>query len=510
MATRARRPALKGGQTRDFSGGPNLRDAPPELAANEVSDSWNVVFDERGGAGSRLGYTKYNGSAFGVSVPVKNVYWSPMLGTTITQAGADLYKGTSTTSVKTFTTNGRVGFAEMAGKVVVGHPVDGLFTSTDGTTWNAVVAANRPTKMDALAVWQNKLWTNDLVGTSPSRVHYSDAGDPTAWTNATQFNDLREKDNEQIVAFHISSGQDILGRPGLLAFKQESFYRIYDSATSAYTTVDATNGAASALAVVGVGARVLFLNKHGIFWWAEGQPGAVNASDRLQPLWQPSQVNDAQLALWCAGRHGTRARFSLTRAGSTANDLAFEYSPDQQWCAPQSNAMSCYTISTGTTETSYGGSASVNGQVYQLDSGGTDDGIAITSRLQTRWLELSAGFQASLWQIRLHGRGSGTVTVRRDYVTGGGDSYPFSLTDPGVTYDSGLRYDTGVMYAVPASQYTQAFYSVGLCRQLSLQFTATTTATVSGTQLLGVGTSPLVGAWALYGIEWLYSPLGLA
>jgi hypothetical protein len=59
----------------------------------------------------------------------------------------------------------------------------------------------------------------------------------------------------------------------------------------------------------------------------------------------------------------------------------------------------------------------VNGQAYTLETGGTDDGTAISWRFQTRWFEPNNGFQASVWQIRIHGRGAGTVTVRRDYAS---------------------------------------------------------------------------------------------
>jgi hypothetical protein len=86
------------------------------------------------------------------------------------------------------------------------------------------------------------------------------------------FNKLWEKDQQAIVALHIGSGQDILGKPGLLAFKQESTYRINDSTRRRVHDVDATVGAAGPL-----GRRcrraVITLSKRGIFWWREDQPG---------------------------------------------------------------------------------------------------------------------------------------------------------------------------------------------------------------------------------------------
>lgn len=495
--------ALKGGSARDFSGGANIRDAPTELAANELADSWNVTLDERGGASSRLGITKYNGVVFDASTLTRNIWPSPLLSTNIEQVGAKLYKGTSNTVNKTFTTAELVTFREMNSLIIACHPTDGLFTSADGVTWTAVADPDAP-KGVCVEVWQNKLF----VGQPSGKVSWCAAGDPTNWV-ATDFNKLWEKDQLGIVAMHIGSGQDILGKPGLICFKNESAYRINDAATGAYVTIDATVGAAGPLAVVGVGARVITISKRGIFWWREDQAGMVNASDRLLPLWNPGQVNLAQLGLWCAGRKGNRAVFSLTRGTSTANDLALEYHPDQGWIAPRSDAMSCYATTGGGGEVVYGGSPTVNGQIYQLDTGGTDDGAPIVGHLQTRWFELNSGFEAVVWQIRAHGRGAGTMEVRKDYASAGGDDYPFDLTSPGYRYDTGLHYDTHP-YSIPAFQQTEPFFDIGLCRQFSLVFSFSATTTVAGVQVLGAGNAPQIGEFGLYGLEWLYVPLGLS
>jgi hypothetical protein len=506
VATKTAAAALKGGQTKDFSAGANIRDASPELAANELADAWNITLDERGGASSRLGYSKYNGTVFDPGAAVINTYASPILATTITQVGAKLYKGTSNASVKTFTSSATVTFAELNSLVIANHPVDGLFTSPDGVTWTPVADADAPKgNGTCIAVWQNKLF----VGRTDGAVQWSAAGDATNWV-ATDFNKLWEHDQQGIVALHIGSGQDILGKPGLLCFKQESTYRINDSTTGAYTTVDATVGAAGPKAVVGVGARVITISKRGIFWWREDQSGMVNASDQLLPLWDPTQINLGQQALWCAGRKNNRAIFSLTRGTSTANDLALEFHPDQGWIAPRSDAMSCYATLGGGNELLYGGSPTVNGQVYQLESQGTDDGAPIAYRLQTRWFELNSGFESVVWQLRIHGRGLGTMTVRKDYASGGGDNYSFNLNGTLNTYDSGLKYDSGIDYSIPAFQNTEPFYNVGTCRQFSLVFAGTSSTVVSAPQVLGAGVAPLVGSFGLYGIEWLFVPLGLS
>lgn len=494
--------ALKGDALRDFSGGPDIRDASSQLALNEDSDAWNVTFDERGGVSSRLGFTKDNSTVFSAGLVI-NQFWSQLLNAKITQAGKSLYLGTTNTARQTFSTSEIVTFCELNSVVVACHPTDGLYTSADGVTWTAVADADAP-KGVCVATFQNKVFVADSAG----KVSWSAAGDPTAWTS-TDFNKLWEHDQAGVVAMHIGSGQDIQGRPGLLCFKQESTYRINDSATGAYTTVDATVGAAGPKAVVGVGSKVYAIGKRGIFWWREDQTGMVDASDQLRPLWE-TQTNLSKLSLWCAGRRGNRARFSLTRAGSTANDVSLELHTEEGWIAPRSDAMSCYTTSQGASETLYGGSPTVSGQCYQLDTGGTDDGASISFRFQTRWVEPNSGFQAQVWQLRIHGRGTGTLTVRRDYASAAGDMQPFSLTGDGVTYDSGLDYDSGATYAVPAYQQTEAFYSIGVCRQFSVLFTGDVSTTVEAPQVLGQGTAPPVGAFGLYAVEWLFVPLGLS
>lgn len=172
--------------------------------------------------------------------------------------------------------------------------------------------------------------------------------------------------------------------------------------------------------------------------------------------------------------------------------------------------MACYATSVGGSETLYGGSPVVDGQAYALNNGGTDDGTAISFRFQTRWAELSQGFLAQLWQLRLQGRGAGTLTVRKDYATSGGTAQPFDITDANLPHwDSGLRWGD-FSWAVPVFQSTAAVYSVGTCRQFSILFAGSATTTISAPQLLGSGTAPTVGEFGLFGVTWLFNPLGLA
>jgi hypothetical protein len=208
------------------------------------------------------------------------------------------------------------------------------------------VAANAPTTNTlCVATWQGRLW----VGMADGSVHWSNAGTLATWT-VTNFNPIWSIDQDPIVALAVGSGQDIIGNSGLLAFKQDSVYRINNFTTGAYTVISSSVGAAGPKAVVGVGARVCWVGKHGIYWWAQGHAEPVNASDLLRPLWRPEQLSFANQAGWCAGRRLNRALFSMSTVNSSVNDLALEFHPDEGWIAPRSDAMSCYSVSGGNVE----------------------------------------------------------------------------------------------------------------------------------------------------------------
>lgn len=499
-------PGLESGQITNFAEGPNFRDSPSELAALETYGSWNVTYDERGGASSRLGYQKRNGSALGTAgEKVVNDYYSPLLNLQLTQVNAKLYRADNTTAVKTFTTNACVTFAEINSLVIACHPVDGLWSSPDGTTWTKITAANAPTTgTNCVATWGARLF----VGMSDGSVHWSDPGTVATWTS-TNFVSVWMKNQAPIVALHVGSGQDIQGRPGLLVFKQDSVYRINDFSTGAYTVVDATSGAAGPKAVVGVGARVIWIGKRGIFWWREDQAAPVNASDLLAPMWGQDGLNYSTQNGWAAGRYKNRALFSCASNGSSTNDLAFEFHPDFGWIAPRSDAVSCYSTTAGSTETTYGGSPTVDGQLYVLASGGTDDGAAISGWMQTRWILPNGGFQAQLWQVRVHGRGQGTMTVRTDYQDSGGFDNALDL-QPNVPTWGSFNWGDGTLWTAAELEASEAFFDIGVCREFSVRFSFTVNSTATGRSLFGNVPAQIVGAFGLYALEYLFVPLGLS
>lgn len=490
---------------RDFSGGLNLREAPPELAPNESPDLWNVTLDERGGVAKRRGYS--------------------------------LVTSTTSTKRKTFTTSDRVGLCEYNGQVWAIHPVDGVFRSTDGITWTAV--AGSP-KGDSITPWQNRLVANDYV--NQTRINASKVGDGTDWTTgvgAGWTNEIREnpRDGSRVLSVASASGVDVIGRAGLIACKRDSTYRINDSNTGAYQTLDANVGAASSAAVTTLFGRTIILSRAGIFW-TDGSRELVKASARVDPLFTPTALAMDQLDLCAAGSYGDRCYFSLPRAGQTANDLALEYHPLEGWITAGSNAATCYGTNTATSlfysglstaqtfiysqllgnyvvqdgDSLYLGVPNTNNLYRQL-TGGSDNGVAIASYFQSRWFEPNDGFFTRFRRAKLIGRGSFSFYTRADYSTGQGILRSVAINLGGFVWNdaSSVWNNPGVLWG-PGQyvDYSDSLLSLGTGRSVSFRVEETSSLSMTAPPLLGSGAGLEVGAWALAGIDLQHVQLGIS
>lgn len=489
----------------DFSGGLNLRDSPSELANNESPDLSNVTLDERGGVIQRLGQAKKNPAPYAGGIVPQNLFEWKAKGHIFTQCGASIFKNDGTAAVQTFSTTDRVGFAVFAAAVYAIHPIDGTYSSTDGTTWAAVVGSPKGTWLEP---WQNRL-TAGGDPANPPRLYASAIGDATDWATGAGhgwFNDIREKDSEVLVAGKSASGVDIAAQVGMVVCKNLSTYRINDSNTGAYETLDTTVGAASAISVVNSLNETFVLHQTGIYRTTGVSP-LVLASGKLQPLFTPGEIAFDQTALFAAGAKGDRVHFSLPRAGSTHNDLHLEYHPAQGWIVAGTDAASCYTRYTQNGEKLYGGSPTVAGQVYEMGTGGTDDGAAIVARYQTKWISPAGGIRCRFRKIRVFGRGSFSVFVKRDFDLGQGSENKFVA--PAVGGKWGTFKWAVDAWGGPAYETSKDFWSLGTGTHVSFVFTNTATTTATGPQLLGAGTGVTVGAFAVYAVDLQFILIGI-
>lgn len=507
-----------------FNGGLNLRDRAVELKPSESPNCWNVTLDNRGGVTKRLGYTKWNASS--VASNVEYGFFSTLFGIFwYTTADGSLYSddGSGTlVLVHMFTAGFSLSMVDFAGDVVVAHGNDGLYTSSDGSTFSAVSAAtgSAPTGY-VISVWQNKLWVVESdpgTGTNLNKnsIKWCAPGDITKWASADGGGSIqiREKDDAPIIALHNGAGADSQIQPGMFVFKTDSTYRIYDSTTGAYLMVDPGVGAASKNSVVSMFGELYILSRRGLYATRK-LAALVPIAEQLYPLFDPSQLADRTLSNWCAGTKGDRIYFSMATAaagaGAGANDICIEYAPLYGWAVVGSNAMFCYlslrslgsdlaSLSSNVDEEKLlGCSPTVTGQIYEMNKGGSDDGTAITSWYETRWFEMSGGHQGRMNLIRLLTRGTYTLTVWTDFknVETATAGMSASVTASGeATYVPFQPRSVGRAFKVRVDESSTTTYT-------SPQFFPT----VGGTDS---GDGQVQGAWALYTVDSQFAPLGLS
>lgn len=496
----------------DFSGGLNLRDAPTELGETDTPDCMNITLDERGGVVKRLGRVKKNTGGSLPGIPSNVFFWKSAL-ITIFQIGTTIYKTTddfaSWSSIATLSTSDRMAFCDFNGQLVGVHVADGVFTY-DGTTWTLATAA---VKGSCIAPWQNKVWVGgDLRAGNNSVVWWSNIGNASVWTTGTDFNGLREKDDSPITALGLGQGQDVAGRPGLLVFKEESTYRINNSTTGAFTTIDGSAGAAGPLAVVTCFGVTCIINKLGIFTTdANGVNELTLASAKIPDYFRSDSINFGQQKLWAAGVYKDRVLFSVPWGSATANSRTLEFHPLLGWIVPHDFGASAFTTYSKNDQRLY--AASPNGSnVYDQFKSGADDGAAITARYQTRWIIPRVGMMNSFRRLRLGGRGAFSLYTKLDFDQGQGELNDVSLLGTAFQWnDPAAVWNVPTMIWGPTTYEDYAdFQEPGFGRAIAFNMTHSGTTSATGPKILEDGPAPEIGAFAFYSLTLDYIDAGYA
>lgn len=481
---------------RDFSGGWNPRDASSELAENESPNCLNVTLDQRGGVVGRLGLYNLAGTAKPLpSAPDVLYYWRSG-NKVLAQCGAAVYASADLqnwTLVHTFSTAARAAFADFTGLLVAVHPADAVST-WDATTWAAVAGSPLGT---CVAVWQNRVWVANGV-----RVSASGIGTVATW-DATDFNEIREKDSTPITAFAAGPGMDIVGRPGLLVFKQRSTYRINNSVHGAgfgsYTTVHDQAGAAGARAVTESPTGVTaFINDDGIYV-SDGETVQL-ASAKLQPFFTDRELNFTTSANWVAGVVGDRLVFSMSRGAATVNNFTLEFHPAAGWIVPHNfGCVSFADYWTNDVHRLIGSVSPSGGTVYEIFRGGSDDGVPITARYQTRWFEPANGYELRMRRLLVEGRGRFDIHYKLNYVDSIGLRRIFEPSAVGGVWGA-MNWGSG-FWGVRTLEEIIPFWEFGVARAVSWNVAQTYSTTISSPPFLGDGHAAELGAFALYGLH---------
>lgn len=297
----------------DFSGGLNTRDGASNLPLSESSSAQNVHFDTGGEVSKRLAHSVWTDVPALPGAPVF-LFYSSVLNLFFLQVGTQLYRaapgaGAWTATGAVLASSSSIAMCDFGTRVVYCHTSSGTFTYN---TAEGVLNRSATVKGNTIAVWQNYVWVaGDPTDTNTqSRLYRSKVGDPTTWAAPDGITvDMREKDSELLTALH--------GGPGLLVFKAESAYRVNDSSTGAFATLDWKSGCLSHDSLTAVEGNVYAMGVGALYEFSGNGP-AVNVGDKLRPDLIADAVSSSSFT--CAFSYQRRAFFSN-------GDRLYQYSP---------------------------------------------------------------------------------------------------------------------------------------------------------------------------------------
>jgi hypothetical protein len=183
-----------------------------------------------------------------------------------------------------------------------------------------------------------------------------------------------------------------------------------------------------------------------------------------------------------------------------------EYHPELGWAVPHELDLGPMVPYTKQTIKLMGAQSVAGGAVYEVFKGGTDDGVSIPARYQTPWVPLADGDESRLRYLRAFGRGEIEAQLREDFGTVGED-YMLSFGQGfGFVWDVDL-WNVGA-WGDPTIEGSANTPLDQVCAHVSLMLSASTSTSANKPPLLGDGTAPEIGAWAVYGLKLDYIQLG--
>jgi len=395
---------------RDFSKGVYRKSAvaPSLVPQNSVSHSMNVNYDTTIGKGvvrpgttilgsqvvttttASVGLTEFvpSGSTSGLLIAAFN---------NTSTAALYYYNGAWNTSGSTgLNLSSKNRFATLGGLVFRVNGVNAMTSSADGNTWGTTNCITTDSVIPSLIFRSQGQLLASGYSSFRDRVYFSSVINPNAsptltWnTNPTTGNwiDINPDDNSNVTGFAETSGL-------VLVFKGKGMYRLNAIAK----TVDTTNvfniGAPSQEAIVNCQGVIYFYSGTDIRQTSGDIPQQISrlgVQDFLDAIPQANQTSVV------AGTDGLNVYFSIgtvtldtnKNTQTTYNNVVLKFSVrDQSWSVHSyATQPKFYAQYTTTSNGRLMQSADDSGNVQQVNLGTTDNGTAISYRLETQEQEL--------------------------------------------------------------------------------------------------------------------------
>lgn len=399
--------------------GLNNRDASIHIGNNEASDLMNVHFDNKGAITKRNGYTlSINAFDTNPIVSVFPFYMSNGTKKLITTSGTSIFDATPNVLVNTewatyqnrtfqsfgnqtwanidqgyypnpITTtltgsNKRFTAAVFYDKLYMMNGVDGLM-SWDGTTFATVSGAPNG---QYVVTHKNRLY---IAGdpANPSRLYMSDLGLPASWP-ALNFIDVDTNDGDKITGIveHLDA---------LVIFKERSVHVLRGTGPQNYNLVDAhqSKGCVSHWTAISILGRLYYLSRDGVYEFDGKASHLVSDIIRGSVLglngnqaWNQQYLSNA-----CAVDYMGKYWLCVPEGSSQrTNNRVYVFDYTHNVWTRYDLTISCLSLYADPTTGVYHlfTGSPLDGNLYQQDTGATDNGQNINAYLKTKDFDFGA------------------------------------------------------------------------------------------------------------------------
>lgn len=407
----------------DFRGGLNTKAAPYLIAENQCRDCNNVVSTVRGSIKKRNGNVSLADTFVGSPTQITSLYPASVLATPVLVAagGSGLYSISAGGTVQditgglTFSNNQKWEF--ISGPTSGGQgPIFGMngidtpkyWVGSGGVSnWTASVGTIPNGKYLAYAA--NRVWVAGTVA-NPSRVYFSDLGDPRSWT-ATNVVDLDPNDGQVI------TGMARLGS-NLIVFKGQKTFLIYDLDTGANRPLSTSIGCVSH--------RSIAEGPQGLYFLSEDQGVFVTNGSKLEAvsdniLRTMDRITSGQKTNAAAEFYNDHYYLSIAIDGATANNVTLDYDSTTSSWWKHTNAANQFALwrpSSSSNMYLYGAnSLAVRVDRFYVPDIFQDAGVNYVSDWTGPWLAFKEPYRHKRGrQIHMEGHGRVNVYMGQNFI----------------------------------------------------------------------------------------------
>lgn len=440
-----------------FGGGLNLRDKADTVDVGDAIDLLNIDFTERGAIKQRDGYTHLTTSELTNQPDSLGEFYTSTGTRQLVIGNGHRLDAIDTTGTMVASSSSPTAsphyFARFGGpgaEVLYAANGTDSVQQWDGSAFTVPsYTGTAPTGLFvAVTPWDNRLvnarGTGTSAGTNQSAIRFSDPGVPTTWGD-NNYVDLTPGDGEAIMGLAV--WEELL-----FVFKETKFFVFTGTSTDAtgspifnYRAVETGIGLVANRAVTAARDGVYFLDRTGVYRTTGDVPELV--SDKIGPFflggtegwYQGGSLNTSEYANAAMTFVNERIYLATTTGTATANDKTLVYDPRYGWWSLWDLPAACLTgFRVGPLPSLVFGYATGAKHIGQQSSTYTnDDGVAITSRWRSGWMDFGITSEKTSRQVKLWGSGKVAVAQARD----------FSRTGPSTTVNfagsSLATWDTG-------------------------------------------------------------------